>query len=148
MPKHRQTLRVRIPPYQYPRTAWRRSLHAELNAAAKLRRVAYGPKDKLELIVVLYLDAVQLDFHDVDNRLKDIMDALQGRAGGSGSNHPLRPIVPNDHQIWRVLIEKRLPPGQSHGMGHLVVRKYRDRGHPKVHRTGYPRSSPRPLIPS
>lgn len=140
MPKHRQTLRVRIPPYQYPRTAWRRSLHAELDAEAMKRGVAYGPKDKLELIVVLYLDAVRLDFHDVDNRLKDIMDALQGRAGGPKSKRTLRAIVPNDHQIWRVLIEKRLPPGQSHGMGHLVVRKYRDRTHPKAHRTGYARS--------
>lgn len=131
MPKPRQTLRIRIPPYQYPRTAWRRSLHAQLDAEATRRSVAYGPKDKLELIVVLYLDALKLNFHDVDNRLKDIMDALQGRAGGSKSTRPLRPIVPNDHQIWRVLIEKRLPPGQSHGMGHLVVRKFRDRAIPR-----------------
>lgn len=141
MPKPRQTLRIRIPPYQYPRTAWRRSLHAQVDAEATRRGVAYGPKDKLELIVVLYLDAVQLDFHDVDNRLKDIMDALQGRAGGPKSKRPLRRIVPNDHQIWRALIEKRLPPGQSHGMGHLVVRKYRQDIHARIHRTGYRRKA-------
>lgn len=125
MAKRPKTLRVRIPPYVHPRTSWRKSLHAEMLAAAKTRGIVYSSRDKLELSVILYLDQVQLRFHDVDNRLKDIMDALQGRAGGPNAVRRLQPLVPNDHQIYRVMIEKRPPPGQSHGLGHLVVRKYR-----------------------
>ena len=75
--------------------------------------------------VRLYMSDVRLRFHDVDNRLKDILDALQGRAGGPKAERRLRALVPNDHQIWRVSIEKSLPPRQSRGMGHLVIRKYR-----------------------
>ncbi len=53
------------------------------------------------------------------------MDALQGRAGGSKSKRHLAPVIPDDHQVFRVTIEKMLPPGQSHGMGHLEIRKYK-----------------------
>ena len=124
MARRRQTLRVRIPPYRHPRNKWRCDIHEELAAAAQARGVVYKPKDKLELIVTLYLDQTALKFHDVDNRLKDIMDALQGRAGGPKNKRRLEPIIPNDHQIFKVTIEKKIPPGQSHGMGHLIVKKY------------------------
>jgi hypothetical protein len=67
----------------------------------------------------------ELSFHDVDNRLKDILDALQGRAGGSKKVRTLVPIIPNDNQIYRVMIEKAPPPWQSKGFGHLTLRKYR-----------------------
>lgn len=63
--------------------------------------------------------------HDIDNRLKDIMDALQGRAGGPKSRKALTPIITNHNQIYRVIIEKSAPPKQSHGLGHLTIRKYR-----------------------
>lgn len=125
MAKRRQSLRVRIPPYLRPRNAWRESIHAEVMIVANSRGVTYLPEDKLELIITLYLDETALKFHDIDNRLKDIMDALQGRAGGSKSERHLSPIIPNDNQIFKVTIEKMLPPWQSHGMGHLVIRKYR-----------------------
>jgi hypothetical protein len=102
---------------------------------AQARRVSYQPDDRLELIVTLYLDETGLRFHDVDNRLKDIMDALQGRAGGPKSKRHLSPIIPNDHQVFKVSIEKMFPPGQSHGMGHLVIRKYRPIANKALHRT-------------
>ena len=126
MAKRRMSLHVRIPPYQRPRNAWREAIHAEIEAVANSRGVTYLPDDKLELIITLYLDETGLRFHDVDNRLKDIMDALQGRAGGPKTERRLRAIVPNDHQIFKVTIEKMLPPGQSHGMGHLRIRKHRE----------------------
>ena len=135
MAKRRHTLHVRIPPYRHPRNAWRRSIHAEVVTVADSRGVAYLPEDKLELIITLYLDEIGLRFHDVDNRLKDIMDALQGKAGGPKSKRPLKPIIPNDHQVFRVAIEKMLPPGQSHGMGHLVIRKYKALANKALHRT-------------
>ena len=74
--------------------------------------------------VHLYFDYRGIGFHDVDNRLKDVMDALQGRAGGSKKKHDLLPIIPNDAQVWRATVTKSEPPGQSHGLGHLVIKKF------------------------
>jgi Holliday junction resolvase RusA-like endonuclease len=79
----------------------------------------------LELSVTLYIPKRKLGWHDVDNRPKDIMDALQGRAGGPKNRRMIRAIIPNDNQIFRVTIEKRAPPPQSLGQGHLTIRKYR-----------------------
>lgn len=85
----------------------------------------YKPSDRLELTVRLYLSGRALEIHDVDNRLKDIMDALQGRIGGSKALKPQAPLLANDRQVWRVVIEKNAPPPQSHGMGHLIIRRLR-----------------------
>jgi len=137
MAKRRHTLRVRIPPYWPPRNAWRQSIHAEVISVAESRGVVYKPEDRLELIITMYLDETALRFHDVDNRLKDIMDALQGRVGGPRSKQKLKPIIPNDHQVFRVTIEKMLPPGQSHGLGHLVIRKYRALANKPLHAMAY-----------
>jgi hypothetical protein len=140
MAKRRQSLRVRIPAYHHPRNAWRESIHTELVAVAESRGVAYEPEDKLELIITLYLDEAGLTLHDVDNRLKDIMDALQGRAGGAKSTRHLKPIIPNDHQVFRVTVEKMLAPGQSHGMGHLVIKKYNRLANKPLHAMAYSRA--------
>jgi len=72
--------------------------------------VTYDERDKLEVELILYLADLHLSFNDVDNQLKDVLDALQGRAGGPKSNRVLQPIVPNDKQIYRVVVEKKLPP--------------------------------------
>jgi hypothetical protein len=103
---------------------WRRSLHSELMKACRENGIQYRPNDKLELEVVLYLGGRELGVHDVNNRLKDIMDSLQGRAGGSKKTRTLAPIIANDSQIYKVTIEKRPPPKQSHGLGHLVIKRY------------------------
>ena len=62
-----------------------------------------------------------LEIHDVDNRLKDILDALQGRMGGSKAVRKFEPIILNDRQVYRVIVNKSAPPGQSHGLGHVAV---------------------------
>jgi len=124
MAKKRLSIKVRIPPYRCPRTAWRQDLHAILQEAVIKKGIVYSAADKLELRVVLYLNDAALFVHDVDNRLKDMMDALQGRAGGKKGKSKLKPIIPNDNQVYRVTIEKMAPFKQSLGMGHLVVRKY------------------------
>jgi hypothetical protein len=126
MAKRKLTLKVRIPPYRHPRNDWRRDIYKELAAAVKAGGIVYNSEDKLELVATLYLDQNALKFHDVDNRLKDIMDALQGRAGGPKSKRPLKPIIPNDHQVFKVTIEKKIPPKQSRDMGHLIVKKYKE----------------------
>ena len=127
MPKPRKKLHVRIPPYRSPRNAWRRDLHAAIVAVQGRQHVAYVATDRLEVRVQIYLDAGSAVVHDVDNRLKDVLDALQGRAGGSKAVRSLAPVVPNDRQIYRVIIEKSVPPWQSRGQGHLWVRKLSER---------------------
>jgi Holliday junction resolvase RusA-like endonuclease len=120
MAKRKTKISITIPPYETPRNAWRRKIIEE----AKKANITYRHTDKLQLKVHLYFNKEALFSHDVDNRLKDIMDALQGRVGGPKKNRPLAPIIPNDHQIFRATIEKSLPPKQSKGYGHLYITKY------------------------
>ena len=126
MAKRKFKLSVRIPHYQNPRNTWRQKLHNITLSAANLSGISYQPSDKLDLKIKLYMNSSALSFHDVDNRLKDIMDALQGRAGGSKKIRRWAPIIPNDKQICRVTIEKALPPKQSKGLGHLVIIRLKD----------------------
>jgi len=135
MGKRPLTLRVRIPPYCHPRNEWRRAIHAELIKAASARQIKYTETDRLDLIITLYLSDDKIGWHDVDNRLKDVMDALQGRAGGPKTEHRLRVLVPNDHQIHRVMIEKIVAPQQSLGMGHLIIRKHKEGTNTALHGT-------------
>lgn len=123
--KRKRRFHVRIPEYHPPRNHWRKAIHAEAVKCARALGVRFAQNDRLELAVTLYIPEERLGWHDVDNRLKDIMDALQGRAGGSKALHPLEPIIPNDHQIHRVIIEKKTPPPQSLGQGHLTLRRYK-----------------------
>ena len=124
MKRRRLKLKVRIPPYITPRNEWRRLIHDETNNSALKNKVAYTEDDKLEIDVRLYLHTNAIEVHDVDNRLKDIMDALQGRVGGPKSIHELKPIIYNDNQVYKVTIEKLKPPKQSLGMGHLIIKRY------------------------
>lgn len=124
MAKRKTKLTIRIPPYEPPRNAWRHKIHRMGSLEVKRAEVLYRPSDKLELKVRLYLKDGALFSHDLDNRLKDIMDALQGRAGGSKEIRTLSAIIPNDRQIFRLVIEKSLPPKQSKGFGHLIMSKY------------------------
>jgi Holliday junction resolvase RusA-like endonuclease len=126
MPKRPLTFKVRIPEYRAPRTAWRRSIHRIAAAAMRERGITYRPEDRLEINLRLYLAPAKLAVVDVDNRLKDAMDALQGHVGGGGRKHrALGALIPNDSQIWRATVEKAPAPAQSKGFGHLSVRKYR-----------------------
>jgi|MudIll2142460700_1097286.scaffolds.fasta_scaffold00623_5 hypothetical protein len=51
---------------------------------------------------------------------------LQGRMAGSKKRGRLRPVIPNDNQIYRVTVEKSSPPKQSLNIGDdLTIRKYR-----------------------
>ena len=126
MSKRQLKLLVRLPEYQYPRNAWRVAIHKVVQEKMKGKDVYYTAEDKLELIIRLYFDKTKLQFVDIDNRVKDIMDALQGHVGGTGKKgRLLKPIIPNDSQIYRVVAEKSLPPKQSHGLGHLIIRKYK-----------------------
>lgn len=123
MAKRPLRLKIRIPPYRTPRNAWRRKLHRAISEQQRKSAVSYHPTDRLEVEARFYMNDTALGFHDVDNRLKDILDALQGRAGGPKNRRTLRPIIPNDQQVYRVIIEKARVSWQSHGMGHLAIRR-------------------------
>jgi hypothetical protein len=126
MPKRPLKLRIRIPEYAPPRNSWRKAIHEAVIAAQRTSDVAYRSTDRLEVVLRLYFTHDRAaEIHDVDNRLKDCLDALQGRVGGTKTKARLGlpPIVPNDRQIWRVVVEKGRAPKQAHGRGHLTVRR-------------------------
>lgn len=123
MPKRPLKLHVRIPSYRSPRNSWRRLIHAAVVKAQTRSPTRYNATDRLEIAVRLYMPTAVLTANDVDNRLKDVLDAVQGRAGGSKRVRTLEAIVPNDRQVYRVIVEKMLPPKQSKGLGHLTIRR-------------------------
>lgn len=126
MPKRPNKLKIQIPEYQAPRNSWRAAIHRAVTDVQRTTSVKYGRADRLEgALKLCFTDGRSIEIHDVDNRLKDCLDALQGRVGGTKSKatRALDPIVPNDRQIWRVIVEKALAPRQAHGSGHLTIRK-------------------------
>ena len=124
MSKRRLSIRFRLPPYQYPRNEWRKAIHEA--AIRRLRRTRYLDGDKLEIDVMLYLKSSHLAMSDLDNRLKDVLDALQGRAGGPKGRRTLAPIIANDSQIWRATVEKSAAPRQNpRGGGWVSLRGFR-----------------------
>ena len=126
MPKPRKMFKVQIPPYVSPQLKWRRLVRDVVQGAQRERGIVYDPSDHLELRIRLYLKGRALEIHDVDNRLKDLMDALQGRMGGSKKIKPLSPVIKNDRQVWRVIIEKSEVPRKIPGLGgHLTIRRLR-----------------------
>jgi hypothetical protein len=127
MAKPLMKLKVRLPAYHRPRNLWRREIHRVV--AQELGRVGirYTGRDRFEVAIRLYFAAGKLKLIDIDIRVKDILDALQGHVGGAGKKQRMvKPLIPNDNQIFRIVAEKSLPPWQSdHGRGHLTIRRYR-----------------------
>ena len=100
MTKQPLNLKVRLPRYESPRNEWRKKLHAGIMTALRDKGIEYTTDQKLELHITLYLEEPHIKFHDVDNRLKDIMDSLQGRMGGSKKQQQFERLIPNDSQIY------------------------------------------------
>lgn len=125
MAKTRRTIVASLPTYQRPRSKWRKQILANMLEAAD--GVHYDRSDSLEVVVLLYLGRGKRHaIHDVDNRLKDILDALQGRFGSSRVGGNGRCVIENDNQICRVLIEKQEIPkkfGDDAG-GRILIRPY------------------------
>ena len=119
-------MHFRIPPYIRPRNEWRKLIYEAAFKEMRARNVEYGIGDKLEVDIVLYLNGEAAKFHDVDNRLKDVLDALQGRMGGSKAIRKYQPLIPNDNQVYKATVTKMKPPPQSHGFGHVSIRKYKE----------------------
>ena len=84
MAKRKTKLTIRIPPYEPPRNTWRQKIHRIALFEAEKAEISYRSTDKLKLKVRLYLKDGALFSNDLDNRLKDIMDALKKKGSGSG----------------------------------------------------------------
>jgi hypothetical protein len=65
--------------------------------------------------------------HETDERVKDIVDALEGRIAGRRSRRRIAPIVQGG-QIVRIILEKdaRVPRGRP--LGVLTISRFRRRG--------------------
>jgi Holliday junction resolvase RusA-like endonuclease len=124
MAKTRRVGEAKLPTYQKDRGRWREAILASVLGACQKAGVSYGPDDELEVVVLLYLmRGKRHAIHDVDNRLKDILDALQGRLG---SHRASARLIENDNQVCRVVMEKQPIPKMFGGDagGRLMIRPY------------------------
>ena len=123
-----RTVSTMLPTYERDRSQWRRSILRNVLKAAKKAGVRYSSDDRFEVVVLLYLKKGKRHYiHDVDNRLKDILDALQGRFGGPKVGLKKSRLIENDRQISRVVMEKQEIPkkfGDDAG-GRLLIRPYK-----------------------
>ena len=126
MAKRRFTITATLPAYAPPRNEWRRRVHAAVLEAQTFRGVGYRESDRLEMRVTLHLGQRTLDVHEIDERVKDIVDALEGRIAGRRSRRHIAPIV-SSGQIQRIILEKdtRIPRGRPLGL--LSIARYRRR---------------------
>ena len=125
MAKRPRNIHVRLPNYLFPRSKWRRDMHAVIHEQLESRGIEYTTKDKVEVQVRFYLQGKKLLILDLDNRVKDVLDALQGRMAG-GKSRPA--LLPNDNQVYRIIAEKRVPPkNDAAWRGHLWIRRYEGR---------------------
>jgi hypothetical protein len=124
--KRRFTISATLPPYAPPRNEWRRRVHAAVLEAQTGRGVGYRESDQLELRVSIFLGARSLDVHEVDERVKDIVDSLDGRIAGRRSRRRIAPIV-SGGQIRRVILERDQRTLRGRPFGVLTISRYRRR---------------------
>ena len=115
--------KIRLPEYSYPRNRWRKNVYNSVQKKLHACGVTKMKYERIELKLVLYFDKTKIKFVDVDNRLKDVMDALQARWGSKITKKKFNPLIENDNSIYKVTVEKRIPPIQSKGLGHLLIKK-------------------------
>lgn len=124
MAKRKMTVHFRIPPYYPPRNDWRKKIYEAAKAEFDRRGIQYKREDKLQISIVLYLPKRSVEIHDLDNRSKDVLDALQGRMGGSKAIRAVDPLVPNDNQFASLSVTKSIPPKQSLEKGHVTISEF------------------------
>lgn len=127
MARRRFSISAALPGYTRPRNEWRRRVHAAVLDAQTRRGVGYRDADRLEIRLTLYLGDRPLDLHDIDERVKDVADALAGRIAGPRSRRRIAPIVPNPDQIRRIVLEKAAGTGRRGALGELAITRYRAR---------------------
>lgn len=124
MAKRRFSITVQLPAYARPRNEWRRKVHSAVLEAQTRRGVGYQDADRLEIRISLALDGA-LNIHEIDERIKDVVDALGGRIAGPRSRRRIAPIV-TDEQIRRIVLE-RARRGRGRTLGELAIARHRRR---------------------
>jgi Holliday junction resolvase RusA-like endonuclease len=66
-------------------TSWKQAIYDAVTKAQKLAGVCYSDTDKLEVEVRFHLQGHKLTKLDLDNRLKQVGDALQGFINDKGA---------------------------------------------------------------
>ncbi|HET8569159.1 MAG TPA: hypothetical protein VFM93_09255 [Candidatus Limnocylindria bacterium] len=127
MAKRRFSIVVPLPGYASPRNEWRRRVHAAVLDAQTRRGVGYRDADRLEVRLIVHLGGRALDLHAIDERLKDVIDALEGRIAGRASRRHIAPIVPGHDQIRRVIVEGSERKPRRGMLGELAISRYRAR---------------------
>ena len=124
MRKKRLKLTAKIPNFMSDSLTWRKAIYAALSEAQRREGVEYSATDKLEVEIRFHLQGRKLTILDLDNRLKDVGDALQAFIYDKGAGG-LKPIIPNDNQIYRLVAEKRLPSkSDREALSTITIRRY------------------------
>ena len=124
MRKKRLKLTAKIPNFMSDSLTWRKAIYAAVSEAQRREGVEYSATDKLEVEIRFHLQGRKLTILDLDNRLKDVGDALQGFIYDKGAGG-LKPIIPNDNQIYRLVAEKRLPSkSDREALSTITIRRY------------------------
>ncbi len=122
--KRRLKLTAKIPNYVADSVGWKTAIYNAVADAQRRARVRYADDDKLDVEVCFYLRGHKLTKLDLDNRLKQVGDALQGFINDKGAGGRT-PIIPNDNQIYRLTAEKRLPAKQNlEALSTITIRAY------------------------
>ena len=77
-------LRINLPPFKSGRTEWRRLVHRAILGAKLSSGVRFVQGQPVAVTVRLLLPPAKFHGVDLDNRVKHIMDALQGAIAGEG----------------------------------------------------------------
>jgi Holliday junction resolvase RusA-like endonuclease len=112
MAKRKLKVVAKIKNYLVDEVKWKRAIYREVTKAQRDAGVVYSDDDKLEVEICFHLTGFKLTKLDIDNRLKQVGDALQGFINDKGklsNGRRRKPIIPNDNQIYRWSAEKRLP---------------------------------------
>ncbi len=127
MAKRRFSITVALPGYTRPRNEWRRRVHASVLDAQTRRGVGYRDADRVEVRITLFLGERPLDLHEIEERVKDVIDALEGRIAGPRSRRRIAPIIPSPDQIQRIVLERSGGRGRRGALGELAISRYRAR---------------------
>jgi hypothetical protein len=125
--KRRFSITVPLPAYARPRNEWRRRVHGAVLDVQTRRGVGYRESDQLEVRISLPLGDRPLDIHEIDERVKDVIDALEGRIAGPRSRRRIAPIVPSADQIRRIVLEKEPGRTRRRALGELAISRFHAR---------------------
>jgi len=101
-------------------------MHAAVLEAQTFRGVGYRESDQLELRLSLFLGQRDLDVHDTDERVKDVVDALEGSIAGRRRRRRIAPIVLSG-QVRRIILEKDTRSLRGRPFAQLTISRYRRR---------------------